>query len=74
MARHERDFRDSAEAPLTLDELVMLVAQHMPEEAEPRADAVARYLARADGWHEAVKQLGGAFAEEEAGLSKDKED
>ena len=57
MARHEADFRAAAEAELTTGEL------HELRLAEASREAVlARFIAGADGWNEAVKALGGAFA------------
>ena len=67
MARFERDFRGSAEAPLTLDELVELLGGN--GDARSREDAIACYLSGSDGWKEAVKQLGGAFAQEASALT-----
>ena len=72
MARFERDFRGSAEAPLTLDELVALLGDN--GDARSREDAIACYLSGSEGWRDALKQLGGAFAEEAAGLKPRKAD
>ena len=72
MARFERDFRGSAEAPLTLDELVALLGDN--GDARSREDAIACYLSGSEGWRDALKQLGGAFAEEATGLKPRKAD
>ena len=73
MARYEGDFRVGAEATLSLDELLDLLA--MAGEGErTREDAIACYLSGSDGWREAVKFLGGAFAEEATGLRESKAD
>jgi type IV secretory pathway VirJ component len=61
LARHERDFRTDAEAPLSLNELLALLESG--GEGRSREDAIACYLSGSDGWRDAVKQLGGAFAD-----------
>ena len=72
MARHERDFRSQAEAPLSLDELFTLLGADGNGEAGTREDMIACALSASDGWQEAVKKLGGAFAGDEAGLKERK--
>jgi hypothetical protein len=74
LARHERDFRESAEAPLTLNELLALLGSGGGADARSREDAIACYLSGSDGWRDAVKRLGGAFAEEVAELRERKTD
>jgi len=74
LARHERDFRTAAEAPLSLDELLALLGSGADADERTRQDAIACYLAGGDGWRDAVKMLGGAFAGEEAGLKERKAD
>ena len=64
MARHERNFRDHAEAPLSLDELLALLGSGANADERSRQDAIACYLSGGDGWRDAVKRLGGTFAEE----------
>lgn len=64
MARHERDFRSAAEEPLDLDELLALLASGGQDDSRERQEAIACYLSASEGWRDAVKQLGGAFAEE----------
>ena len=64
MARHETDFRTDAEAPLSLDELLALLGSGANADERSRQDAIACYLSGGDGWRDAVKRLGGAFAEE----------
>ena len=70
MARHERNFRDRAEATLSLDELLALLGSGANADERSRQDAIACYLSGGDGWRDAVKRLGGAFAEEK--LSEEK--
>ena len=67
MARHEADFRAVAEAELAAGELRVSGLGEPSREA-----ALARFLAGADGWTEAVKTLGGAFASE-PGLKEPKD-
>jgi hypothetical protein len=45
-----------------LNELIALLGDK--GDARSREDAIACYLSGSDGWREAVKQLGGAFADE----------
>ena len=72
LARHEGDFRNAAEAPLSIDELLTLLGDAGAGERKARDDAIACYLSGSDGWREAVKQLGGAFADGVAGLKERK--
>ncbi|MES2137657.1 MAG: hypothetical protein V4502_11445 [Pseudomonadota bacterium] len=74
LARHEGDFRGSAEAPLSLNELLMLLGNGTEGGRKSREDAIACYLSGSDGWREAVKMLGGAFAEGATGLTEGKGD
>ena len=72
MARFERDFSGNAEAPLTLNELIELLGDK--GDARSREDAIACYLSGSEGWRDAVKQLGGAFAEDATELRMRKAD
>jgi hypothetical protein len=72
LARFERDFRADAKEPLTLNELIALLGEE--GDARSREDAIACYLSGSDGWRDAVKQLGGAFAEDAGGLRNGKTD
>jgi hypothetical protein len=74
LALHEGNFRVGAEAPLSLDELLDLLAMAGGDGDRTREDAIACYLSGSDGWREAVKFLDGAFAEEETELRKSKAD
>ncbi|HZC37623.1 MAG TPA: hypothetical protein VE221_02985 [Sphingomicrobium sp.] len=71
LARHEGDFRSTAEASLSLDELLALLAAD-GKNAASREDIVACALSASEGWQEAVRRLGGAFAEEGARLKERK--
>lgn len=64
MARHEGNFRVEADAPLSLKELLALLGSDEEGDARSREDMIACALAGGDGWKEAVKKLGGAFADE----------
>ena len=61
MARHERDFRPSAEGPLGPEELRALPGGQ--GKGLTRTDAMAWYLSASEGWILAGGLLGGAFAE-----------
>jgi hypothetical protein len=74
LARHEGNFRIGAEATLSLNELLDLLSFAGREAGHAREDAIACYLSGSDGWREAVKFLGGTFAEEESGLRERKAD
>ena len=73
MARHEPDFRASAEHPLSLSELLALLGDKDGSERE-RQDAIACYLSAGEGWKDAVRRLGGNFASEAQKLSEGKAD
>ena len=74
MARHEGDFRSEAEAPLSLNELLHLLGNGTEGDGRSREDAIACYLSASDGWREAMKLLGGTFAQEAAELRERKTD
>ena len=62
MARHEKGFEAAAEAQLPHRELRSLPGAPGAAEAQSREDALACFLAAEDGWVEAARRLGGAFA------------
>jgi hypothetical protein len=72
LARHEGNFRTDAEAPLSLDELFALLGADGKGEGLTRQDMIACALSASEGWQDAVKKLGGAFAEEGSGLKERK--
>jgi hypothetical protein len=74
LARHESDFRGIAEEALSLNELLALLGDAAEREGRTREDAIACYLSGGDGWREAMKLLGGTFAQEAAGLKERKAD
>ena len=71
MARFDKDFGGNGEEPLPLNELLMLLGEAQADPSS-RDDAIACYLSGSDGWREAVKELGGAFARPGARLREDK--
>jgi hypothetical protein len=74
LARFEGNFRKDAEEPLSLNELLTLLSDGTQGEARSREDAIACYLSASEGWRDAMKQLGGAFADGETGLTEGKAD
>ena len=74
MARFEGDIRATAEAPLTLEELLSLLDSSAARDPGARENAIACYLPGGEGWREALKILGGTFAEGAARLRERKED
>jgi hypothetical protein len=68
LSRHEGDVRTTAQEPLSLSELLALLGDAAERQGRSREDAIACYLSGGDGWREAVKLLGGTFAQEETKL------
>lgn len=68
MARFEGDFRTKAQEPISLSELLALLGDAAERDGRSRKDAIACYLSGAEGWREAVKLLGGTFAQGEERL------
>ncbi len=64
MARHEPEFRAATEGPLSLAELIALLGDAQALTERDRQEAIACYLSASDGWAEAARRLGGAFAAE----------
>ena len=60
--------------PLSLIELLALLGDSAESDSRSRENAIACYLSGGDGWREAVKVLGGTFAEEVARLREHKDD
>ncbi len=73
LSRHEGGFSTSAEEVLSLNELLQLLNESGEGDFRARQDAIACYLSASEGWRDAVKRLGGAFAEVE-GLKESKAD
>ena len=74
MARHDGNLRSASGEPLSLAELLLLLDGGAQTDPRSRKDAIACYLSAGEGWREAVKQLGGAFADDLPGLKDRKAD
>jgi len=74
VARHEGNFRATAEAPLSLAELLDLLARSGGRDERSREHAIACYLSGDEGWRDALELLDGTFAEGAAGLKECKAD
>ncbi len=74
LTRHEGDFGAEAHEPLNLTELLALLGDTAESGGRSREDAIACYLSGGEGWREAVKLLGGTFAEGPTGLKERKAD
>ncbi|MEO7366169.1 MAG: hypothetical protein ABIW03_07615 [Sphingomicrobium sp.] len=61
MSRLEGDFSAAGDASLSAEELNLLSASSGLDSRERQA-AIACYLSAGEGWDEALKSLGGAFA------------
>jgi hypothetical protein len=68
LARPEGDLRAEAKEALRVGELLGLFGSTGQSAGLSREDAIAVYLAASDGWREAVKRLGGTFADTAEGL------
>jgi hypothetical protein len=60
LARHEGTFEAEAELSLGITDLLCDSAPQLSE--RQRQDAIVCYLTRSEGWQDAFKLLGGAFA------------
>ena len=74
LARHEGNFRSGAEEPLSLSEFLDLLGEGVDGDRRSREHAIACYLSGSEGWRDAVKELGGAFAGRVTGLRERKAD
>ena len=72
MARYEGDFRPANGQPLEIEELLALLDRDSSNVEPSVNNARACYLSAGDGWREAVKRLGGAFAAELGSLTPEK--
>ena len=72
MARYEGDFRPANGQPLEIEELLALLDRNSAGGDTSMDHARACYLSSGNGWREAVKRLGGAFAAEIAALTPEK--
>jgi hypothetical protein len=74
LARHEGNFRRSAEAPLSLGELLDMLARSGGKDERSREHALACYLSGDEGWRDALQLLDGTFAEGATELRRRKAD
>ena len=74
LARHDGEIRPGAQEPLTASELLAILDDSAEEAGRSREDAIACYLSGGEGWRDAVKLLGGTFAEGATGLRRRKSD
>jgi len=71
---HDRDdVRAQAASPLSLDELLALLNDPAKGDPQSREHAIACFLSGSEGWKDAVKQLGGTFAQRATELTERKE-
>ena len=70
MARFEGDIQPASGKPLEIDELLALLDKNEPSEQPVTGNARACYLSSGEGWRDAVKQLGGAFADDVTRLTQ----
>ena len=63
MAVFEGKFDASCGQPMELEQLLRLLFANAPNRPAAIEHARACYLSSSDGWREAVKELGGAFAD-----------
>ena len=66
MSRFEGDFAAAGGAPLGNGELSDLLSAYSALQGRERQEAIACYLSASEGWDEAMKALGGAFATDAA--------
>ena len=62
MSRFEGELTASANAPLSVEEVVAILSGNTAATDHQRQQAIACFLSASDGWRDAVKSLGGAFA------------
>jgi hypothetical protein len=62
LSRFEGDFAAAGGAPLGNGELGDLLSAFSALQGRERQQAIACYLSASEGWNEAMKALGGAFA------------
>ena len=63
MARHEGEFEAAAETSLEMGELLRALQSAESANDRERQAAIACLLSASEGWRDACRRLGGAFAE-----------
>lgn len=71
MSRFEGKISASGAAPLGLAELLASLESQPVQDARDWREAIACYLSASEGWRDASKRLGGAFASEGADARSD---
>jgi hypothetical protein len=66
LSRFEGDITASGATRLSVADLLALLGGECEAGEAQRAQAIACYLSAGEGWKDAVKRLGGAFAAEAA--------
>ena len=66
MSRFEGELTASTNAPLSVEEVVAILSGNTAATDQQRQRAIACFLSASDGWKDAVKSLGGAFASDSA--------
>ena len=72
MARYEGGLRPADGQPLEIEELLALLDRNSAGGETSVDNARACYLSSGDGWRDALKQLGGAFAADVGALTPEK--
>jgi len=70
VARYDKDLDARGAQPLSVPHMLALL-DPAGNAGSARTEAVARFLAGAEGWEEAAEQLGGAFADCDPGSGDD---
>jgi hypothetical protein len=68
VSRIDRKIEGAVEAAVDAAEILAALGKEPKGNADSRKYAVSRYLSATDGWEDASAVLGGAFADEGAGL------
>jgi hypothetical protein len=69
----ERNIGEGEGTPVDAAEILAALARDSSD-GDKRRDAVSRYLSASDGWHEAMAQLGGAFAPQDERLTREQDE
>jgi hypothetical protein len=75
----ERKIGEAEGAPVDAAEILAALVQDYSDgrksaDRDRRRDAVSRYLSASDGWREASRELGGAFAARDEGLRREQDE
>jgi hypothetical protein len=75
LARHEGEFEAAAETSLEMGELLRALQSAESAGDRERQAAIACLLSASEGWRDACRRLGGAFAEgaKKSGLTDSKD-